>query len=392
MNKMDRDVMGLLAAAQPTHLDPGLPVDEITRSTELAHAMAQPRRRESLPRTAWRFARPSWGLGLAGAAAAAALVVATTATHPSGDGDPGVSARASDASRLLLAAAEQASQQPDLSGRYWKVETLERHLTTAAMEKDPYTIKGGSRKTQWTDTETGRSFFTGYDLGLTPTGPADVAAWKRAGSPKRITIWAPFGKANLRMRAPDHDTNRGPDITTPEDDKPYYIGRAVSLEELRSLPSDPQRLKAELLKGYDREAAQGQSKDEWLFSASQRLILDLPVTPEVRAATFRMLSGLKGLTVIDHVKDAQGRPGTAVALRRTIGKDGGLIEDRLIFDESTSEGLAWETVVVKADGKWTKGFKPGTIRNSLAVVRTVSTDQGPEKWPTEELPVGGAER
>lgn len=389
---MDRDVMRLVAAARPAYLDPGKPVDETTRSTELAHAMAQPRRHESLPRVAWRSTRSSWCLGLVGAAAAAALVVATTATHPSGDPDAGVSAGASDASRILLAAAEQASQRPDLSGRYWKVETLERDLTAAAMEKSPYTIKGGSRTTEWTDTETGRSFFTAYDLGLTPTGPSDVAAWKRAGSPRRITIWAPFGKADVQMRAPDPDTNRSPDITTPEDDKPYLIGRAVSLKELQSLPSDPQRLKAELLKGFDRAGAQGRSRDEWLFSASQRLILDLPVTPEVRAATFRMLSGLKGLTTIGRVKDAQGRWGTAVALRRTIGKDGGLVEDRLVFDASTSAGLAWESVVVKADGKWTKGFTPGTIKNSLAVVRTDSTDEGPEKWPTEELPSVGAER
>ncbi|MFF8430579.1 CU044_5270 family protein [Streptomyces sp. NPDC016566] len=386
--------MRLVAAARPAYLDPGKPVDETTRSTELAQAMAQPRRRESLPRSAWRSARPSWGLGLVGAAAAAALVVATTATHPSGDPNPGgVSAGASDASRILLAAAEQASQRPDLSGRYWKVETVERNLTAAATEKSPYTIKGGSRVTEWTDTETGRSFFTDYDLGFTPTGPSDVAAWKRAGSPKRITVWAPFGKAHLQMRAPDPGTNRSPDITTPEDGKPYFIGRAVSLEELQSLPSDPQQLKANLLKGFDRAAARGRSRDEWLFSACQNLILDLPVTSEVRAATFRMLSGLKGLTTIDRAKDAQGRWGTAVALRRTIGKDGGLVEDRLVFDASTSAGLARESVIVKADGKWTKGFMPGTIKNSLAVVRTVSTDEGPERWPAEELlPAVGAKR
>ncbi|OAH12306.1 CU044_5270 family protein [Streptomyces jeddahensis] len=390
---MDEDVMGLLAAARPAYLDPDRPVDEATRRTELARALAQPRRRRSLPRTMWRFARPGWGLGLVGAAAAAALVVATTATHPSRTGDPGGAAQASPATRVLLAAAERASRQPELDGRYWKAVRIERYLTAAVAEDDPYTIKGGHRATEWTDTKTGRSFQTSYDLGFSPTGPADVAAWKRAGSPERIKIWAPFGKANLRLKEPDYASNRSPHITTPKNLKPYYIGRFVSLKALRSLPTDPQRLKAELLKGYDREAAQGQSRNEWLFSVSQGLVLDLPVTPDVRAATFRMLSGLKGLTVIDHVKDAQGRSGTAVALKASSGgKDGGQVENRLVFDETTSAGLAYETVVVKPDDKWTKGFQPGTVRASMAVISTDSTDKGPEKWPAEELPTERAKR
>ncbi len=100
-------------------------------------------------------------------------------------------------------------------------------------------------------------------------------------------------------------------------DKVFWLGRNVTMKDLRSLPSDPKRLKAELLrwyKGHGTESNDPMSSDEWLYQVARGLVMDMPVKPEVRAAGFRMLAALPAVKSVGKVQDPQGRTGNAIAV------------------------------------------------------------------------------
>jgi hypothetical protein len=115
--------------------------------------------------------------------------------------------------------------------------------------------------------------------------------------------------------------------------------------------------------------------DVWLFKVSAGLITDMPVTPQVRGAAFRMLAELDTVKVMENVTDAEGRQGTAVAIEEDV-KGPAVLQNRLIFDESTGQGLANENVVVKPGGMQA-GLEPGTVFNSIAVLKAGWTDTKP---------------
>ncbi|WP_426509686.1 CU044_5270 family protein [Dactylosporangium sp. McL0621] len=130
-------------------------------------------------------------------------------------------------------------------------------------------------------------------------------------------------------------------------------GRTHSVAELNALPTDPDALKAKLLTWHEQENEQA-----FLFYGGAALVLDLPVPAAVRAAAYRMLAALPGITTLGPATDALGRPGVAVAYARR-GDSGAVGEQRLIIDPATGRALAQEswtggkrlsyTAVVKAE-------------------------------------------
>jgi hypothetical protein len=56
------------------------------------------------------------------------------------------------------------------------------------------------------------------------------------------------------------------------------------------------------------------SSDLGPYTVAKGLITDMPVTPKVRGGAFRMLADLRTATALGRVEDAQGRPGTAIAI------------------------------------------------------------------------------
>ncbi len=73
-----------------------------------------------------------------------------------------------------------------------------------------------------------------------------------------------------------------------------------------------------------------------LFWSAEALILDLPVSSQVRAGAYRMLAGVDGLRLVGPATDQRGRAGLAVAYQR------GANQDRLIVDPATGQALALE--------------------------------------------------
>ncbi|MET9245322.1 CU044_5270 family protein [Nonomuraea sp. NPDC003709] len=373
MNPIDE-----LRAARPADLG-DRPIDPRTRAAELSRAMSQPRpaRRRRRP------VRHVWSLGLAGAAAAVtavAVVVATngTASTARGPDTPASTGQAVtlSAREVLLAAAARAERQPEGKGEYWHTVSVRRTLFAAA--KGGYRVLDQQRDEGWTPGATGpdqKQWGRMQSLGARPATEEDRQAWERAGSPTSIEVTAP-GKPKpmiLKTSPGRAMTGRSP---LPDGDKVFWLGRNVSVKDLRELPGDPDRLKKRLLAWKGHATDVPMVGDGWLFVVSAGLIMDMPVTPEVRGAAFRMLAELGDVRVIENVTDAEGRTGTAVAINEPT-VDGGVTEHRLIIDEETGSALASEYVAVKPRGFQT-GFEPGTMWNSNAVVKAGWTDEKPE--------------
>ncbi|MEV4106815.1 CU044_5270 family protein [Nonomuraea sp. NPDC049695] len=369
-----------LKAARPAHLD-DRPVDPRTRAAELSRAMAAPRP----VRRRRRAVRPAWGLGLAGAAAAvtaAAVVVSMNGTAPAPR--PPVGSPASvpstqkvtlSARDVLLAAAGKADRQPEGKGEYWHTVSVQRTLFTAA--KGDYRVLDKRRDEGWTPSATGagqEQWGRMQSLGARPATEKDRQAWERAGSPTAIEVTVPGKRRPMVLKTSPRRAMTG-HSPLPDGDEVFWLGRNVTMKDLRELPSDPDTLKKRLLawKGQDTDVPK--SGDAWLFVVSMGLIMDMPVTSEVRGAAFRMLAELDDVKVVENVTDAEGRPGTAVTINeRTQG--GGVTENRLIFDEATGRALANENVVVKPGGLQA-GFEPGTVWNSTALIEAGWTDAKP---------------
>ncbi|QYC44899.1 hypothetical protein Nocox_36725 [Nonomuraea coxensis DSM 45129] len=383
MNPIDE-----LRAARPAHLG-DRPVDERTRAAELAYAMSRPREAEPRRRRP-AFRRPAWGLALAGAAAAA--VTAAAVVLPGGGAAPpprapAVAANAPDATEktrlsareVLLAAAANAGRQAEATGDWWHTATVSRTLFTAA--GGGYLVESRGRDEMWTPRAPGgEQWSRGQSLGAAPATEADRRAWEAAGSPAEFEIKVPGKRGTLTMPAAPGKVRTGHSPLV-DGDKVFWLGRNVTMKDLRGLPDEPEALRRWLLRSYEGHDTESDgvpmASDVWLFKVSAGLITDMPVTPQVRGAAFRMLAGLDTVEVTEDVTDAEGRTGTAVSVEERV-KGGALLRNRLVFDEETGRGLANENIVVEPGGLQA-GLEPGSVFSSVAVLEAGWTDSGPRR-------------
>ncbi|MET8907889.1 CU044_5270 family protein [Micromonospora sp. NPDC004551] len=289
-----RDTLAALADARPRSLDPS------ERPADPALIMAYPRR-ESATRVA---RRPVRRLVLAGALPAVALAAtgAILLNNTSGPGAPVVQPATSSpvpvdvptgAGSLLLVAAERSESAPVTAGRYWVVRT--EHGDGARRVQDEL----------W--------------LAAVPGLPSVGYVRSADGS------WT-----SRPMRGHTADNNF------------LLAGSPRSARELAALPTDPAKLTEKLLTWY-ADTGGVEQRDEFLFNSGAAIVLDLPVSPQVRAAAYRMLAAMPGVTSLGRVADRLGRPGVAVAVSRQ--GDFGKAQTRLIVDPTTGRALAQESWV-----------------------------------------------
>ncbi|MFI0366342.1 CU044_5270 family protein [Actinomadura sp. 1N219] len=359
------DVLRTLREARPADLDPDAPVDARVREAELVRAMAAgpgPAGVRSRA-AARRRVRPVWGVGLAGVVAAAGAVAAVAFVPSGGDGpeprraggDHGQTQRL-DAKTVLLTAAQKADGRADTMRAYWHTVSVSSHTSTVGKDGARYSVTVRNKYESWTPSKPGGTVYGRQQyLGAKPTTAADEAAWRRAGSPDAFEIRVPItpgGKITKPYRAKLAPTSQQPPKLNAsplvDGDKVFWLGRNVTMRQLRALPSDPKRLKAELMRwyeGHDTESDRPMDGGEWLYRVASGLVMDMPVRPEVRAAGFRMLAGLPAVTSIGQVTDPQGRPGNAIAVD---GKTpSGMLREQVIIDLSTGTALARATVMAK---------------------------------------------
>lgn len=353
-----------------------------------AHEVAAARARfDAATRT--RRSRPRWvlpGAGLAAVAAAAAVTVALSGTPSRAPVTP--AGPPSSARTVLLNAALLADRQPVTTGRYWHVDS--RIQWIQKVRDGGYLIADTSRMESWA-AGSGQAVGRVRYLGARPARPADEAAWRRAGSPHVFRTV----EGKRTTTSPEREvTTRGADALT---------GMGVAVEagvgRLREAPADPGRLRTWLLAlphspltsrpvhvGKIRPGAPIPSAppppskaqvDHWLFVQGSDLILYAPVTPQVRAAAFRMLAALPGVTAAGTVHDADGRRGTAVAMGEIDpGDRPEAIQQRLVIDPANGRALAYEEVVLGRNIIY-PALAAGTIASSTTVRTAGWTDASP---------------
>ncbi|WP_026406202.1 CU044_5270 family protein [Actinomadura rifamycini] len=386
------DVLRTLREARPDELAPDAPVDPEVRRAELARAMAggpggAAGRAVPLPRTAARRWRPVWGLGLAGAAVAAALVAVSLPAADDADPGAGTSVaggpvRTLDAGTVLLAAAAKTEARPAGAGAFWRVAKVDTRYYEVGEPGARYTIAVGSEHESWTPREPGGEVRSRQrELGARAATPADAAAWRRAGSPSAFSVEVPTTPGGGKLKplrvttAPGRvETSSSPLV---DGDKVFWLGRNVTMKDLRALPADPAELKAELLRWYEGHDTESSSRpmeaDAWLFRTSVGLVTDMPVEPRVRAAAFRMLAGLESVEGAGEVTDSRGRTGQGVAIDEDTPL--GTIRHRLVIDPASGRALADEQVLLKPAAGVERAA--GTVLSSAAVTAMEWTDSAP---------------
>ncbi|GAA1791077.1 CU044_5270 family protein [Actinomadura chokoriensis] len=385
-----RDVLHTLRQARPAELDPGAPVDAGVRRAELARAMASdsPGARAEPAR---RRVRPVWGLSLAGAVVAGAIVAATVVTTggspdgPAAPPRPGGAEPVLDAKAVLLAAAVKADGQTETVRAYWHQATVSSHLYMVGTGADRYGVVVRDRAETWTPSRPGvHSWTLQQNLGARPATAADAAVWRRAGSPAAFEIEVPKPPNTKprtgRVKSFTVKTAPGrPDVSSAalvDGDKVFWLGRNVTMKDLRSLPSDAKRLKTELLRWYEghgTESDRPMASDEWLYQVARGLVMDMPVKPEVRAAAFRMLAALPAVKSVGRATDPQGRTGNAIAVDEKTSR--GVVRHQMIIDLSSGTALASENIVLSpAAGT---GIPAGRTVDSTVIVTTEWTDAHP---------------
>ncbi|MFF4530484.1 hypothetical protein ACFY1P_14535 [Streptomyces sp. NPDC001407] len=251
-----------------------------------------------VPVRTWRRRLPV----LASAAAVVAVVLGV-ALHPWSDsGDE----RGSSPAAQRTAVQERTGTAP-----YWKVRTFQWNRTS---DKQP----DGSYQTVWRSRSDTR--------GQSGDGPVQFYSVDIAGTAYEI------------------------------------CGKAVRWDELKTLPTGPEELRARLV-----GQATGEETEEGLFNGIEELLAQSPAEAPLRAALFKVLTGIPGARVTERVKDSTGRTGTAVDI------DAGTWHRRLIVDPGAFHVL--EAVNTARDD----GLKWGTqkLRAGDLLMRTTYLSVGP---------------
>jgi hypothetical protein len=107
---------------------------------------------------------------------------------------------------------------------------------------------------------------------------------------------------------------------------------AVPYSKLLDLPRDPEALYRRM---HDAavECECGNGVDQETFVIAGDLLRDNPIPTDLRAAVLRAAALIPGIELLDHQRDAAGRPGVGVAFDG-VGQRG-----VLIFDPKTYELL-----------------------------------------------------
>lgn len=326
----------LLAQARPNRLDPDHRPDPVTI---MAHAREAGVRRPRVRR-----------LVMVGAVPAVVLAVvagATVMSDQSPDGTPPTPENAQPAQaeprsarELLLVAAERSESSPATTGRYWVQGTEFGSRMEVGPAGQRYDILLRVSSELWLATRPGdESLAVQQNLGAAPISPADEAAWRADGSPARWPIPGPDGTPSDEF----YESEPGPrgirKMAGATAENNFLLGGSpVSLTTLDTLPTDPAALKAWLL---ERLRGNQEPDDYALFWNAKSLVLDLPVSPAVRSAAYRMMADLRSVTLLGTVADQRGRSGLAVAY--THDGDFGRSEYRLVIDPDTGQAFAVET-------------------------------------------------
>ncbi|TDC87174.1 CU044_5270 family protein [Actinomadura sp. 7K507] len=360
-----------------------------------------------------RWLKTGLGLAAAGAAAAVVISVVGSGAPPAGGGVAGGGTQGQvDLGReAVLVAAENAAKQE--IGDYWFSDDVGGQSYVVQAGTGSYVMVGAHMESfRWAGAEPGSATGSAWRMiPARPQTPQDAAAWKKAGSPKKIRVWS--GDKWLTLKTGEKMAWEV-DHLDPSGGGEWY-GR-MTTEDLQNLPADPEKLterfltdealqwralgvpSPEKLKEHEKKHGPLPEREYDSYSklsAVGGLIGNSPVPPKVRAALIRAATVLPGVEAIGEVVDPLGRKGVALAsASRTIkitGEPGtppgrqGTYKARkeLVFDKETGEVLASQYVLTKPGGPY-KDREPGFVIDYTATRDTGWTDTKPK--PPAGLP------
>ncbi|MFI7068388.1 CU044_5270 family protein [Kribbella sp. NPDC050124] len=151
----------------------------------------------------------------------------------------------------------------------------------------------------------------------------------------------------------------------------YYLtgDKPLTAQQIAALPTDPVKLRAVLSRAADPEATASE-REYVVFAAAGRLLFEMPSPPKLRGAALRVLATLPDTRVRTDVKDPIGRIGTEIIFTpdpsmpsagKTFLHRGGA---RYIIDPVTGRLLSSSY----------RGFKPG----ATVVLESGWTDEKPK--------------
>jgi hypothetical protein len=232
--------------------------------------------------------------------------------------DAAVGATAGPGADILLTAARTvaAAPQPE-SARYYVTPSVVGNFVRVGPKDDPYQVLELVGREFWA----ARSPRDGSPdmsqaLSVQAATPADQAAWRRDGSPttwkyvgQETTIADPVAASGFSFplragTAPQTSMGAG------YGEQQFQVGAEnLSLSQLQQLPADPAALKQIVVNGG---LPPGGDATFYLLMTVPA-VLQMPVTPAVRAALYQVLAGLPGVRSIGTVTDVAGRQGRAVS-------------------------------------------------------------------------------
>lgn len=237
-----------------------------------------------------------------------ALLVGGRDDDPAGPSvvTPTTPPRLMTAAQVLISAAVHQEVNEKVSGKYFRVRSLQVNATTR-VGSPKYTLERRGISESWMPmTPRVESWFGWVRLGYRPATPADAAKWRAQGSP---TTWQlPYENTPISTSDEEPVVNKMSFKDVPPG---YYLTgvKPLSAQQIAALPTDPVKLAAVL--AGDAGPAE---RDFTIFDAAGRLLFEMPSPPKLRGAALRVLAALPGIQIRTGVKDPLGRVGTEVTL------------------------------------------------------------------------------
>jgi hypothetical protein len=370
-------------------------------------------RRDSLAAPRWRKGPLiAGGLLTTGALTVAAAVLVATAiqsTSRAKTGQAGTGAAAAGhrpeatlSARQILLATAASTEKSAATGRYWHTSEIDGETADNDPHHPTYEIASKSQVDAWVArSPSQRTWTIRRPLSVWPATPADQAAWRRDGSPASVHISGkPVGNADLITMG------AGPAVATWQPGTAQAFTAQMTRSQLDQLPTDPGRLASVLRQRIGSQipnlpfiAAHKQSIiDAMLFNDGTGLLAD-PISPQVRAADYRMLAAMPGMRAMGQVRDVLGRTGYGVAMIGPGSFNGYSVlrfteEDLLVVNTRTGALLASEQIVRgPASGATAQSilpWQPGEPFSYQAFLGEGWTSQLPHLPATQRGPGSGA--
>lgn len=311
------DELSLLAKALPDAPPPSAEVVEKARA-RLSAARREPVRRRRTNRRGFVW---GWTLGAAAATVVVVMAVVTLVSNVTTVPEP-VLVPSAGGNDDLLRLADQIAKLPDEGGDYWRRPLLNNGLMRVRAGGETFNVLYSSRIDLWQPSDPRDPVHVEqWQQYVRPATRADERAWRAAGSPATVQrVCTPGTRAGdcakVRLRSKPSQC-----VYTRAAEPGGVLGDSrlgeLTLADLAALPGDAGQLR-EKLRTYWKNGQDGHSTFEEFLSSSSAL-LELPVSPEVRAATLRLLAGLPTTKVLGPVTDPLGRAGIEVTFVKSEG-------------------------------------------------------------------------